>query len=112
MTDLISRLGAATVPSRELDAEIAATFGLTGPPSGYDAGFEWPRYTESIDATVTLVAEDHYWIIVKGKTRTDEPMYGAQILWPNDGASDIIGEGENNANAAIALVIAILKSRE
>src|SRR5579872_4020269 len=61
MNDLISRLSAATGPSRELDAEIAlANEWLRG--NAYDAWYDpqgnitsLPRYTESIDAALTLV---------------------------------------------------------
>jgi hypothetical protein len=71
MSDLLSRLSAATGPSRELDAEFALANGwlhCTHPTGNH----YWksprsqicpqpPRYTESIDAVLTLVPEGMYW---------------------------------------------------
>src|SRR5882672_6589194 len=62
---LLSRLQAAAGPSRELDAEIALANGWKkSDPQGYwcaPDGDVWatpPRYTESIDAALTLLPED------------------------------------------------------
>jgi len=62
---LLSRLQAAAGPSRELDAEIALANGWKkSDPQGYwcaPDGDIWatpPRYTESIDAALTLLPED------------------------------------------------------
>jgi hypothetical protein len=117
-SSLLSRPEALTGPSREVDAEIALATGWARGtmPNGEQY---WrnpamqicpqpPRYTESLDAAVALVADDLYWLIAKGVTRPDEPMYGAQIL----AGTDVIAEAEHNANPAIALVIAILRARE
>jgi len=43
----------------------------------------------------------------KGRTRPDEPLYGAQIL---DGER-AIAEAENDASPALALLCAALKAR-
>lgn len=125
MTDLLSRISAAAGPSRELDAEIALAHGWKqerdtfigdcwkSPQGRYQPGP--PRYTESIDAALTLVPKGLFWLIGYGKTRPDEPLYGAQILSPSEDWTEpdsVISEGESNATPAIALVIACLKAKE
>ena len=126
-TDLIARLQAADGPSRELDAEIwlATTPGATRKKWGYThlASGRWceidetrdathrlilvPTYTDSLDAAVSLVPNDLYYLIGRGRSHPDEPLFAAQVL---DGA-DVVGEAEHDANAPIALVIAALLAR-
>ena len=109
MTDLLSRLSAATGPSRELDAEIALANGWTHniydrptfkDPSGQPHALP-PRYTESIDAALTLMPEGCTWEITTG--------FEARV-WPNKTAWPSCGGAESTP--AIALVIAIHKAKE
>ena len=105
MTDLLSRLSAATGPSRELDAEIALASGWhqikTRWENPYGQFAELPRYTESIDAALTLVPEGCTWEITTG--------FEARV-WPNKTAWPSCGGAESTP--AIALVIACLKAKE
>lgn len=117
MTDLLSRLSAATGPSRELDAEIALANGWM--ISGYDRDNQaayprWrsptgqicpnvPRYTESIDAALTLVPERAGWKLASWF----KDGYAADVHLPNG----VITRGEGTT-PAIALVIACLKAKE
>jgi len=125
MNDLIARLEAATGPDRELDAEIYRTavglgmyetivhrFGdffvrnYPGPPEPEYRRL--PRYTASLDAAMTLVPADAYWIFGKGRTRPDEPLFGFQILDP--ATNDVIAEAEHE-NREICVCIAALRAR-
>jgi hypothetical protein len=123
LTDsLLSRLQALTEPSREIDEEIAAAFGwvcidevecLWLGPAGERQ--QVPHYTASIDAALTLLGNDY---------AIDDTM-----IWPGQPARiTIVGvrfwKGEywheakdgrweaQGATAAIALLIAIMKTKE
>lgn len=54
MTDLIAKLEAADGPARELDYEIAAAIGWPDAPHSKQHA---RRYTESVDAALTLYKE-------------------------------------------------------
>lgn len=71
-------------------------------------------FTESLDAAVSLIPDHLWWCIAKGKTRPDEPMYGAQILGGAQipGGARMVAEAETDASAAMAICIAVLKSRK
>lgn len=62
-TELLAALEGATGPSRELDAEIAASEGWTRfsdywlSPSGRQRQYHPPAYTASLDAALTLYKE-------------------------------------------------------
>jgi hypothetical protein len=117
MSDLLSRLQSATGPSRELDAEIALANGWTkhrlSKTQQYIAGeYEWrgptgqicpnvPRYSESIDAALTLMAEDLYWEIGR-----HSKGYWAEVY------DEIVSQGKTEATPAIALLIAIERAKE
>jgi hypothetical protein len=113
-SDLISRLQAATGPSRELDAQIALANGwrntrlLTGAlkPCWHDAEgrivAELPCFTESIDAALTLVP------------KAAEYQHGSAKLIGKFWASVIMPEMEYKATAptpALALLIAIMLAK-
>ena len=111
MTDILSRLSAAAGPSRELDAEIALANGWTHniydrptfkDPSGQPHALP-PRYTESIDAALTLVLERAGWKLASWF----KDGYAADIHLPNG----VITRGEGTT-PAIALVIACLKAKD
>jgi hypothetical protein len=108
MTDsLLSRLRSLTAPSREIDAEIAlangwqATFAHTvwmSPDKQLD--HEPPRYTESLDAALTLKPADCRWKVGD---------------WYNAYADITLANGvklrADASNPAIALLIAIMKAK-
>lgn len=77
----------------------------------FNGGYPLARYTESIDAALTLRPPGSWWIAGEGQTRPDEPLCGARIL--KGGAEDmILGEGEHPTSPAIAMCIAALRARE
>lgn len=133
--DLLARVQAATGPSRVTDFELhIALVGdaiwpatdirgrVTNPHSRMsdylaayrdvidddDQDFDFPRYTASLDAALSLVERalpGCWYIIGKGQTRADEPPYGAQLLF---GEREVLGEGESRANLPLALLAALL----
>lgn len=116
MTDLITRLSTATGPSRELDGEIALTFGLVPPgmERADDAwwgggGKQWdaPCYTESIDAALTLVPEGYCWAIKQG-FQCEATVWSVCIDYQDRDPP----LGYSTRFPAIALVIACLKAKE
>lgn len=137
-SELIAALRAATGPDRELDAEIAALvrfvpstaprwlteWGGSFKPapdvhSGVVAAFgdsgnlavwwEAPKYTGSIDAAMTLLPDELWWLFGKGKTSEDEPLYGVRLFNPND-CEYAIAEAEHAASSVIALCVAALEA--
>jgi hypothetical protein len=122
MTDLLSHLQSLTAPDREIDAKIALAHGWKRYASDQWADPYWhspdnhicpnvPRYTGSLDAVRRLIPDDLYWIMAKGKTRPDEPLYGVQILRPTGNPKDVIAEAEHDL-LEVALLIAIMKAEE
>jgi hypothetical protein len=97
-TDLIARLEKAAEGSRELDAAVAEEV---------HAGWilEKPdRYTQSLDAALTLVPEGCYLTLC---TRHDSPPE-AFVWWADDKES----AHSYGSTLAVALVIAALKARQ
>lgn len=135
MTDLAARCQTAEGPGRALDVGIAEFMGKVLMPWHAIAqddgcfmrrvGDTWleithskvsgmwptdryiPRYTASIDAALTLIPDGMWWLIGKGRTRPDEPLYGVQIL---DGER-VVAEAETEASAALAICAAALRAR-
>ena len=104
MNDLISRLSAATGPSRKLDGEISETVKWTR--SYYYQ--EPPRYTESIDAALTLMPEGYGFMI-----RYHETAAGMRAICSLLGSNGDPDTWDVKAiTPAIALVIACLKAKE
>ena len=124
-------------PSRELDAEIdcALRIGPTDKSArwiwnnfptwrsgvgGYcevvhdngRGGVRWKsaRFTTSIDAALTLIPDDLFWLMSRGRVRPNEPLYGAQ-LYRDNGSDRPIAEAESD-HLAMAICIAALKARE
>jgi hypothetical protein len=105
LDDLLSALEAATEGSRELDTMIERAIDR----KMWD---RWiPFYTRSIDAAMTLIPPNTFWHVGAGKTRDDEPMYGAMIQEAKFDGKEL-GIGETNASPALALVIAALRARK
>lgn len=105
----LSRLQALTGPDREVDAEIALENGWTrtefgnwqSPSGGYWSGP--PRYTESLDAALTLVPDGASWEL---GTYITTGAYRSYVLTDEQGFS---GYGHT---PAITLLIAIRKAKE
>ena len=69
-----------------------------------------PRYTSSTDAAIGLceqVLPGIFYLLGKGKTRKDEPPYGAQLLF---GIDEVISSAEHSASLPLALCAALLKA--
>jgi hypothetical protein len=114
-------------PSRELDAEIAQAIhpGSEWRPYSTRGRIKWlfasngrilvygtdglERYTSSLDAAATLMPDKLYWLLSKGRTRPDEPIYGAQAFRPGNDVP--FGEAETDTSAAAALCSAALRAR-
>lgn len=99
MQDLIERLEQAEGGSRKLDAEVyAAAWNEPAPPDIED----WfPHYTTSIDAALTLLPADAYWVL-----RTMDQI--SATVWTVDGKRGSASHGSQS----IALCIAALKARQ
>ena len=112
-TELLAALEAATGPSRELDAEIAASEKWTRfsdywlSPSGRQRQYHPPAYTASLDSALTLVPEGRMWFV--GHMDPSDMRYAATISEiGNIGAALWRGV---HATPALALVIAAIRAR-
>lgn len=107
--ELIAALERATGPSRELDAEIAKTFGFVpdGPGAQTSAPWAWgPDYTRSIDAALTLVPGGYTTSLMTGG-------FGNDIAELLKHGADIKPEDDFEAEAPtlpLALCIAALRA--
>lgn len=66
-----------------------------------------PPLTRDLQQAVNITEKTlpgAWYLIGKGKTRADEPLYGAQIMF---GSDEVLGSGEHDTNPAIALLIAL-----
>jgi hypothetical protein len=108
MKDLIARLEAATGPSRELDAEIAAIVcGGKADPSQPGWCIDGPEYmalayTESLDDARTLVPDGYQYTVGSVPVEGQEPVISAMVNWE---------PAANGSTEALALTIAALKAR-
>lgn len=113
--ELIAQLEAAPEGSIDLDFQIGKWIGKI-PAEWLDefkpAGID--QYTRSLDAAMTLVLPDMFWMIGAGRLRPSEPLYASIIIRPNpDGVEgEEIGKGEHAFSPAIALCIAALNARQ
>jgi hypothetical protein len=93
---LIARVLEGEGPDRELDFAIAAAFGWPDSPNLHQHA---RRYTESLDAALTLVSEGWIWLI---------GSYGnARVYQDQTAGKSFIGE---NATPARALIAACIKA--
>ena len=110
LSALLTALEAATEGSRELDERIALYVGWAVQPDGRtQAGI--PAYSTILDAALTLVPDGMWWLLGKGQTRPDEPLYGAQIMPLHsepDAAPHSMGEAHT---PALAMCCAALRSK-
>lgn len=123
MRDLIAKLEKLTGPSREVDLAVAQYLGagLEHTPTRVTGKIAWPGdtkcrpcppYTASLDSSIAVMditLPGAWYLLGKGKTRSTEPLYGAQVMF---GSDEVLGEGEHDATPAIALLIALLKAKE
>lgn len=120
---LISRLEALTEPSREIDAEIALAFGWAhicdqagfwweAPGNSEDCHIAPPRFTDSIDAALTLVPEGWALHILHGgrKEANGTQPWAATLSINGDAQTSV--DAEHVSSAAMALLIAIMKAKE
>jgi len=98
LSALIARLEVATGPDRAIDWEIHLRDGLNG--VGSYGGH--PAYTESIDATLTLVPDNWSWRVGNLPSGRGFADLGTQKSL----------QGIEGATPAIALCIAALRARE
>jgi hypothetical protein len=99
MSDLINRLEAATGPDRKLEWAIWEHFNVEL-KNDFARAFV-PRYTESLDAALTLMPEGYRWELGV------HPNLGfCAEVW-----TDLVHRGFGSI-PAIALLIAILRARE
>jgi hypothetical protein len=107
LDDLIARVAAATGPSYALEELIFMEFhNLSSVYTASGARLMPPNYTYSLDTAMTLIQDDLWWVLAKGRTRPDEPLYGVQLLK----SDDVVAETEHE-NFALAIVLAALKLR-
>lgn len=66
--------------------------------------FEFSRDIKAALALAERCLPQANWIIGRGRTRPDEPLYGARLL---DGTTEI-GDGEHKASPAMALLSALM----
>lgn len=106
LTDLIERLEKATEGSRELDCNVAEAAGLGARrqfhPPLLDNGRPVPRFSESLDAALSLVPEGRY---AKLQISHDHKRAWAWVEME-------AGEAVACAAPALALCIAALKARQ
>ena len=100
MNDLLAKLESAECGSRELDRSIEAWR-----CNGALVQWEFPPYTTSLDAALTLVPEGWWYVI-----RPDSAILGP----PNacDDCDSKLKDAFDIATAPLALCIAALKARQ
>jgi hypothetical protein len=134
LADLIARLEAAFEGGPELDARLQALehgeeFDRLNDPAfnSHDAfSTVWiaksgkrytcwgnKAYTRSHDAAISLIPAEFFYAFAAGRTRPDEPLFGAAIYAPviSDEPA-IIAESEHATSLPLAICIAALKTRD
>lgn len=74
-----------------------------------------PRALTSLEAAIALVetmVPGCFYLIGKGKTRPDEPIFGAEILFGRMETDEVLGDGECDHSLQHALMIALLHALE
>ena len=124
MTSLIARLQSAADPTRELADEVLTACGWKfkskagwwhRPLKNGASGLVWStdrlNPLVSIDAALSLMPDELFWMFSKGRLTPSEPLYGIQILDPSSGLDVVVANSEHDC-LGIALCIAILKARD
>lgn len=122
LKSLEERLAKATGPDMYTDSEIAAEiagFARCHIASCGERGtvHNAPPYTASKDSCFALLdaaLPDYEWMMARGRTRHDEPLYGFQIFPPGSGRMiqmpSPVAEAESN-DLLSALCLAIIRAR-
>lgn len=113
LSEIIEALEKAEGPSRDIDADIAIATGKVASRDYWSIDYLKAgivsEYTASVDAALALAERlipGVWYHIAKGKTRVDEPLYGAAMML----GDEPIGQGEHETSQAIAIVLATLKA--
>jgi hypothetical protein len=69
------------------------------------------REALALEAALNKIPSDLYWLIGKGKTRPDEPLYACQILNPATGAELACAENDDLITAITDAIIALIEGR-
>lgn len=105
---LIERVETTAGPDRDIDFAVAAAVGWPDSPHSHQHA---RRYTEHLDAAVSLVPEGKFWMVGYGRMRRNEPLGGATIYYGKGLAiGTMIAEAEA-ATPALALCAAALRAR-
>lgn len=136
IADLHARVVASSGADRRLDAEIDCLFWFlelhpweptdfdgkyndrAGPGSmtGKTGFLSASPYTASVEDVVRLVEARvpgwSYWYLARGRTRPDEPLYGASLrLIGGTDDDEVFGEHEVSASHAMLVAFLVLSSR-
>ena len=118
--EVIAELEKASEGSETLDKQIALVLGWTYHPENARRTINWwidadenerldfPAWTRSLDAALTLVPEGHGW--TAGKT-IQGPQAFAEVLLPYDRGEQFLTYEVDAATPPIALCIAALRAR-
>ena len=101
---LLARVLEGEGPDRELDFAIAAAFGWPDSPNLHQHA---RRYTESLDAALTLVPEGWHWSV----SGTVNMEYHARIVPPAGSLKTFVGHWREAKSAPRALIAVCLKAR-
>lgn len=146
LKEILERVRKAEGPDRDLDwrmfSNVANAYmrghhwrdslfvDLDGKSAGPNAidwskdGLRWyqdvdmPRYSESLDACLALMAEvlpGWRWYMAMGRSRPGEPLYGASLLSPGRSADeepDVIAEHEVGPLALLDCILSALLSQD
>jgi hypothetical protein len=109
-TELIARLAGGngsgeTIDSFLLTIEYTKALGLSG-PYGY--------VVKDLGAAVSLIPEEHDYLLGRVQTRPNEPPYGCTIYERSIGAQEprCLADGESWLSPAAAVCIAVLRLKE
>ncbi len=107
---LIERLEASEGPNFARDYELHHV--RCGGIEGVGMYGDHPAYTASLDAALSLMTEDQWWLFAKGRAQPDEPLYAFQIYRREDRGSDHtpIAEAEPE-NRELCVVITALQAK-
>jgi hypothetical protein len=107
--DIIARLERASGPDHEIDREIAEYLRTYSPPDRGSQEGDWPNYTHSIDAALTLAPKGFQAYVDTGVGAFSGDAHAC--VW-TDYPHRISGGARQCFNPAIALCIAALRARD
>lgn len=123
LSDLKERVDRATGADRGLDGAIEVAFPSQSPAPlnsdaigwvrGPDTIYLAPPYTASIDEALVLVQRvipDVFWLIGRGTTRAEEPLFGVKLMFAYGLDTDALGLAEHD-HAPLAILSALLAAK-